>query len=164
VARQAQFSDQICHLCAAGAKETTAHALGGECSLHDPSDLATGNKVRDLIRAQASSHSVYVDHIPLWFPHGNTPDSPFLLAMDAFSNLASYNKLMGGLGYVPSDLHKALGYFGIANRNALIKDIATCVAKAAYDKWRLRCSELVASNSWIAANAQAEALVSAGIG
>lgn len=71
---------------------------------------------------------------------------------------------MGGLGYVPSDLHKALGYFGIANRGALIRDIAACVAKAAYDKWRRRCNELVASNSWKAANEQAETLVSAGIG
>ncbi|ELR20019.1 uncharacterized protein ACA1_113640 [Acanthamoeba castellanii str. Neff] len=87
MARQIQFGDQTCHLCAAGAKETTAHVLGGECSLHDPNDLITGHKVRDLIRAQASSHSAYVDHIPLWFPHGSAPDSPFLLTMDTFSNL-----------------------------------------------------------------------------
>ncbi len=164
VARQIQFDDQTCHLCAAGAKETTAHVLGGECSLHVPSDLATGRAVRDLIRAKASSHSAYVDHVPLWFPHGNEPDSPVLLAMATFSSLASYNKLMGGLGYVPSGLHQALGYFGIANRNALIRDIATCIAKAAHDKWRHRCSALVESDPWKAANEQAESLVSAGIG
>jgi hypothetical protein len=164
MARQLQFDDQICRLCPAGDKETTAHALGGGCALHAPGDLAAGVGVRDLIRAKATAHTEYIDHIPLWFPHGGVPDSPFLLPMPEFKALAAYDKLMGGLGYVPSTLRKALRHFNVADQGDLIRSIAVYVARTARDKWQHRCQVMVASNAWKAANTQAAQLVDAGIG
>ncbi len=41
--------------------------------------------------------------------------------MEAFLSLTSYNKLMGGQGYVPT----ALGHFSIASQKELITSIAT---------------------------------------
>lgn len=164
MARQLQFKDQTCHLCPAGDKETADHVLGGECALHTLGDAETGNAIREMIKARATSNKAYVDHIPLWFPHGGAPDSPLLLPIDTFLKLASYNKLMGGLGYVPTDLRKALGFFGITGRKELIAAIAAYLAKAANSKWQRRCKNMIASADWAEAAAQAERLVSAGIG
>jgi hypothetical protein len=120
MARQLQFDDQICCLCLVGDKETTAHALGGGCALHAPGDLAAGVGVCDLIRAKATVHTEYIDHILLWFLHGGVLDSPFLLPMPEFKALAVYDKLMGGLGYVPSTLRKALRHFNVVDQGDLI--------------------------------------------
>ena len=71
---------------------------------------------------------------------------------------------MGGLGYVPSALSKALGHFNVADRGDLIQSIAVFVARAANVKWQRRCRAMVTSDAWRAANAQAALLVDAGIG
>lgn len=107
-----------------------AHVLGGGCALHAPDDLATGLEVCDLICAKATAHAEYIDHIPLWFPHGDVADSLFLLLMTEFWALAVYNKLMGGLGYVPTALHKALEHFNITDKGGLIHSIAVHVASS----------------------------------
>jgi hypothetical protein len=164
MARQIQFSDQICRLCTGGNKETVMHVLGGECPLHASNDTSTGREVLNLIRKRATTHVEYVDHIPLWFPHGDIPPTPFLLPIKDFSALAAYDKLLGGLGYVPSSLREALGHFGIPNRSELIRDIAVLLAKSAHDKWKKRCKTMISGESWSAAESQATVLIHAGVG
>jgi hypothetical protein len=160
VAQQHQYSDQICHLFME-AKETTQHVLGGECTLHLPHNLDTGQEVRDMIQAHATSNKAYMDHIPLWFPHRGIQDSTLLLPMAAFLSLTSYNKVMGRLGYIPTVLHTALSHTG---HKELITSITTHLAKATNNKWLHRCKDMIASNAWTTNEALAERLVSTGIG
>jgi ribonuclease HI len=164
IARQHQYQSQICELCAAGARETTEHALTDECShgRHVSSDTAAD--VLQLIQAQATKGVEHVDHIPLWFPAGVTPNGLSPCEYAPFTELRAFNKLWGALGYVPAPLSKALDYFGVADKKLLTARIAQRVATGAFLRWGERCTALTSSAGWLAASVEARRTVEVGIG
>lgn len=164
IARQHQYQLQICELCVAGARETTEHALTDECSHGRQVSSDTAADVLQLIQAQATKGVEHVDHIPLWFPAGVTPNGLSPCEYAPFTELRAFNKLWGALGYVPAPLSKALDYFGVADKKLLTARIAQRVATGTFLRWGERCTALTSSAGWLAASVEARRTVEEGIG
>jgi hypothetical protein len=164
IARQRQYQSQICGLCAAGARETTEHALTDECSHGRHVSSETAADVLRLIKTHATRGGEHVEHIPLWFPTGDTPNGLNPCEYAPFTELKAFNKIWGALGYVPTSLSKALDYFGVADKKLLTSRIAQRVATGAFLRWGERCTALTSSSGWLTANAEAKRVVEAGIG
>jgi hypothetical protein len=101
--------------------------------------MAMGKEIQCLIGAHATRGKAYVAHLPLWFPAGDTPHDLSQCEFAPFTELRTYNKYWGALGYVPKSLRKALDYFGVVDKKSLITKLAHRIAAGAFDRWGARC-------------------------
>ncbi len=77
------------------------HSLTNECPHGRDIATATGKDVQRLIASQATKGKAYVAHLPLWFPAGDTPQGLTQCEFAPFTELMTFNKYWGALGYVP---------------------------------------------------------------
>lgn len=160
-ARQLVYGDQRCLRCNAN-KETGAHPFSAECNANAATATDTAKKVQSLILAASTIPDAPATDIPLWFHAGTVINDTAPCAFEPFVELRKYNKDMGNLGYVPSALSRALDYFGVQNKCALITGIAIAIAKGAHSTWTNRCKEMVNSATWSRAHRSATERVEAG--
>jgi hypothetical protein len=160
-ARQVVYSSQLCPLCNAD-KETNSHPFSAECPANTAIATDTATKVQSLILAASTVPDSIATDIPLWFHAGTAVHDTAPCAFEPFAELRTYNREMGSLGYVPSALFKALDYYGVQHKDALVAEIATTIAKGAHCTWANRCKEMVNSAIWARAQLSAIERVEAG--